>query len=181
MGLLVRLDDWVLRRRAESAYFDWEWELEGMDEEIKKQPVQLVAVREIGDICNIFRDVTGLAADPHKEKTVILFWMQRGLSLHDFRLLIEFQFNDPRQKDFYAKAGNLNLRMMLNPASADRLSDILDQLRHAKRIKESKAEFAPRSSPMMLMRCGKKIAVGDKASYDAHMNECFNAKGACFL
>lgn len=135
--------------------------------------------RIVNDVCQIFEDVTGRQADCEREKGVILFWEKRGLQNRDFRLLIEHEFADPRQKEFYSQPGNLVLRFMLNPSRADRLSDVLTELRYAERAREKKEVLAkmPSRTPRMLLRCGAKVF---REEYEAHNEACFAAKGRCF-
>lgn len=136
--------------------------------------------RELQNVCKIFEEVTGLPAEATREAYVIQHWLQRGWTLKDFRMVIEFQFGDERQREFYEKPGNLNLRMMLNPSFAERLIDILVQLKYAEKKRATDKNQARRSSSIVL-RCGTQIAVGDKHSFDVHMEKCFEIRGACFL
>lgn len=136
----------------------------------------------VANVCQIFREITGSIAEPDRERAVIMHWAQKGWSAYEFRLVIEYQFSDQKQKEFYAQPGCLNLRMMLNPSSTDRLIDIVNDLKRKKQIEERR-EKAVRSPgvPMMLLRCGEKIPVGDVDAYSRHMNDCFAAKGRCFF
>jgi hypothetical protein len=127
-------------------------------------------------ICNIFKEVTGLNADASREATVINYWQKKGWREYDFRLLIEFEFNDPKQQDYYSQPGNLTLRSVFNPAREARLLDIRESLVH----RESRKKQATEKSHLpvkILMRCGAKIF---KDQYEYHVDKCFEMKGACF-
>lgn len=138
--------------------------------------------RTIADVINIFKDITGLLLETKAEETVIKHWCARGWTNHDFRLVIEYHFNNTFERTFLDKPGNMNLRMMLNPARADRLIDIVRDLRwKAKQADEKKISSSKSyQTSMVLLRCGAKIPVGDIESYSRHIDECFNMKGKCF-
>lgn len=139
--------------------------------------------RLISDVCSVFKDVTGITADPRKDAPSIVVWGKRGWKTHDFRLVIEHHYRDEKSWSYFkAHPEKMNLRGILNPLRENILLDIHAGVKAALAREERKQEIQTNYSrmPMMLMRCGVKVAVGDRKAYDHHMKQCFAVQGACF-
>lgn len=135
--------------------------------------------RLVADVCQVFKDVTGVVAAPEREHIVIEHWGKLGWQVHDFRRVIEFEFSDPSQREYYGHPGRMNLRMMLNPARRERLIDIhADLIAAAHREKKLAEMTTPSRERKLHLRCGAKI---HRKDYDSHLSRCFELKGGCFI
>lgn len=149
--------------------------------------------RLVSDVCNVFREVTGAEADPRREAGVIVpFAREFKWETFDFRLLIEYEFSNPRTREYLNQPGRMNLRAIFNPNRKEILLDTVADLRRAKEIQKkasSKENESPdfRTLPISLACCGgvfdlKYIKVPDGKSfrwkkanideYDKHFSDC---------
>lgn len=136
--------------------------------------------RLIRDVCRVFNEVTGVSADPKREAGAIMPLAKEGWEIYDFRLLIEFQFQDDEASKWFKQPGRMNLRNFFNPARKDILLDIREDLKVRDVIMKKQKELgdSPRREPKLLMKCGSQIYRKD---YDRHMNQCFQNRGLCFF
>lgn len=141
--------------------------------------------RLVNDVCNVFEEVVGMKLDPNKEKGIIHYWMQQGWKIFDFRLVIEFIKSNEEYFSYFRKnPTRLNLRGFLNGAGKrkEMLEDLLISLKFQKKKEtEKQQQVLTRKAPMMKLRCGAKIPVGDKVAYEAHNKKCFEEQGLCFF
>lgn len=163
---------------------EWFWKLTGL--EVGDEGMEITnggpIDRTVADVILIFEEVTGIMLDRASEQFVIKHWEKQGWGNHDFRLIIEYHFGNAEERKFLDKPGNMNLRMMLNPARAERLKDILRDLKwRASDMEKQKTQATQilKLRPQMMMKCGMKIPVGDQEAYQRHMTDCFESKGKC--
>lgn len=132
----------------------------------------------VADVCIVFKEITAAEAIPTREASAIIPWFKHGWRIHDFRIVIEWEFKNPDQRDWYAKPGNLNLRSMLSQSRRERLIDMHSDLRWKSEINEKKKEenLAARDRKI-LMPCGAKVT---REQYNPHLTACFQMMGRCF-
>lgn len=126
--------------------------------------------RIVRDVCAIFEEITGSEAISQREGGAIVPWARdHGWQAHDFRLLIEFEFKDPRRREYLNQPGRMNLRTIFNPLRKDILIDTLVDLRRAKQIAKKAAENT--GADIMLTRirshcCGKILTIVHHKRFD---------------
>lgn len=102
---------------------------------------------EVSNICQIFKEVTGAELDPKKEMGVIMpFLRDHRWTPHDFRLVIEYSFSDPKEKAYLLQIGRMNLRTIFHAGRSDFVFDIHADLKRVKEI-EKKAKESSGASP----------------------------------
>ena len=139
----------------------------------------------IRSVCEVFKEVVNVSADPTRDAEAIAHWWRKGWRLYEFRLVIEYMSQNEKTVEYFKQnPSKLNLRGFLS-TSGDRESRMEDLILGLKarmkleRTQEEKREVM-KGLPLMLLRCGTRLPAGDSAAYSAHMRLCFGAKGGCF-
>lgn len=115
--------------------------------------------REVRDICNIFKEITGAESEPLREAGVLVpFIKAYHWQAYDFRLVIEHSMKDSKTKEFMNQPGRMNLRSIFGSHRVDLVLDIHADLKRAKEIQlkreEQKEESPDVKVQRLLLRCG---------------------------
>lgn len=120
----------------------------------------------LAGVCDAFREITGGDADPKRDGAFIFpLARDHGWKIYDFRQIIDYHWQDSKEREYLEQPGNCHLRAIFNPRRHERLKDVLSDLRRKQRaLEDSKTssdvaigEF--KANAIVCRSCGQEYKV----------------------